>query len=127
MQRNSLSFAGFAGSDATLFTTNTGLKIVSFRLAETEKGKNGYPDRTTWMEFKVLGGAWTDYALENVKKGCNVDVEGKVQTSKYKDKQGNERDKVEVLVRSMGVIARLDKAPYETAAPDLSFFEEVPF
>ncbi len=130
MQENIVVFAGFAGADATVFTTKNNFKIVSFRLAYTIKGKNGKEDRTTWMSCKVLSEYWADLALMQVKKGTNVTVVGRLEGNKYTDKNGVEKESVEIIVNTLGVISKdytKDRYAQEARVDFSDDIGEIPF
>ena len=129
MQINEVIFAGFVGRDATSFTTKGGLKIISFSLAHSIKGKDGKEDKTTWLNCKVMNTYWADVAEMNVKKGNNVIVKGYLTINKYKGKDGAEKEGMECMVQSLGILSKeyaKDRYAQDVSKAD-DFFEEPPF
>jgi single-stranded DNA-binding protein len=101
---NKIYFGGYVGRDAEEFKTQSGVRIVSFSLCYTKKGKDGRPDVPTWTRIKVFGN-WCDYAL-GFKKGDNVFVEGELQVATYKDKTGAEKTSVDIVPFSLALVAK---------------------
>ena len=71
---------------------------MSMATSEKYKDKNGeMQDNTTWHNL-VLWGVSADNAGKILGKGDEVLVHGKLQNRKWKDKDGNDRTSVEVVV-----------------------------
>ncbi len=104
MLLNEITFAGNLGQDADDATLQSGTRIVSFSLCHNEKGKDGRPDKQTWVRAKVFGN-WCELAA-TFKKGDNVFIKGRLDINVYKDKNGVERTSVDVIPFTLGRIER---------------------
>lgn len=97
---NQHTIIGHLGKDPEVRTTNSGDECASFSVATSEgyKDKSGqWQDKTDWHNVVV----WNKHAINTVKKlskGSLVLVQGKVQTRKWTDKDGNERYSTETVV-----------------------------
>ena len=95
---NKVILAGRLTQDPELKTTNTGIEVVSFSVAVNRNYKKD--DGTQEADF-INCQAWRQKAVflnKYFSKGDGVVLEGKLQTRTYKDKNGNNRTAVEVVV-----------------------------
>lgn len=91
---------GNLGRPAELRYTKDGAAVASFSVACTEswKGQDGAAqERTEWVKCVYWGKA-AEAVAEYLTKGKQVYVEGRLQTRKWTDKDGNERYTTEVRV-----------------------------
>ena len=85
-----------------------GTKVSTLSIATSERFKNRdgeYVENTTWHNV-VVWGRTAEFVEANVAKGCQVFVEGKIQKRKYTDKNGEEREVVEVRAESLQLISK---------------------
>ena len=86
--------------------------ICNFPLAYTprEKKNNEWVDgETVW--FKVgVGGKEAENTVERFAKGDRVVVVGKLKVSSYTDKDGNQKQGLEIRAESIGLIPKVNKA-----------------
>lgn len=78
----------------------SGTQVTNFPLATNEKwtDKNGEKkEKTTWHKIVVIGGL-SNFLGEYAYKGDKVFVEGKIQHSKWTDKDGIDRYSSEIVV-----------------------------
>ncbi len=108
MQLNEMYFAGFAGRDAEEITTPGGVRIVKFSVCQTEKGRDGRGDISTWVEV-ISFGAWCDLAAK-VRKGNNVMVKGKLQVREWQAKEGHTMKTVEVVAMTLAIFLRDERS-----------------
>ena len=97
---NRVILVGNLGRDAETRFTSGGVAVVTFSMATTEvfKDREGQrQERTEWHRIKYFGKS-AEAVVEYLKKGKQIYVEGRLQTDKYKDKEGNDRTSVEVRV-----------------------------
>lgn len=83
-----------------------GSKVASFSVATSEQYKNRdgeYVESITWHNVQVWGKS-AEFVEANVTKGSQVFVEGKIQKRKYTDKNGVEREAVEVRAESVQLL-----------------------
>ena len=112
---NKVILIGRIGKDPEVRRMNSGDSVVSFSLATTEswKDKSGErQDRATWHNIVIFNEHIGKVAEQYCKKGSKVYLEGQLQTRKYTDKDGNERQTTEiVLQRFRGELTLLDSKP----------------
>lgn len=99
---NRVTLFGNLGADPELRSTNTGLAVLSFRLATTEvyfDKQQEKQERTEWHSV-VLFGARAEALAKLLSKGSRVLVEGRLQTSSY-EKDGTKRFKTEIIASDL--------------------------
>lgn len=107
MTVNKVILIGNLGQDPEVRSTAGGTQVASLRIATSErrKDKGGeWADHTEWHSVVAFG-----RTAENIgrycKKGKQIFVEGRLQTRKWQDKEGNDRWSTEVVadnVRFLG-------------------------
>ena len=104
---NKVILIGNLGADVEIRYTQDGTPAASFTVATTErwKGKDGQmQEQTEWHRVT----AWRRLAEicgEYLAKGSRVYIEGKLQTRKWKDKDGNDRYTTEIVAREMKMLS----------------------
>ena len=92
-----------------------GNKVATLSVATSERYKNRdgeYVEDTTWHNVQVWGKT-AEFVESNVTKGCQVFVDGKIQKRKYTDRNGEERESVEVRADTLSLVSK----PQATAEP----------
>lgn len=107
MSVNKAILIGNLGADPEIRTTQSGTSVANLRIATTERTKDrdgNWTDQTEWHNVVCFG-----KTAENVgrflSKGRQVYVEGRIQTRKWQDKEGQDRWSTEVVasqVRFLG-------------------------
>lgn len=95
---NKVILVGNLGRDAELRYTSGGAAVANFSLATTEtwKDKQGQrQEQTEWHKVQVWGKT-AEALQEYLTKGKQVFVEGRLQTRKWQDKDGNDRYTTEI-------------------------------
>lgn len=109
---NSCTFIGNLGADPEVRSFNNGGKVANLRLAVTEKWKNREgerQERTEWVSVTVTGDGLVGVVERYTRKGSKIYVQGKLQTRKWQDRDGNDRYSTEVVVGGMsGQLILLD-------------------
>jgi single-strand DNA-binding protein len=106
MAINKVILVGNLGKDPELRYTPSGVAVASFSLATSErfKDRNGeQQERTEWHNIVV----WRQLAEicgKYLHKGKQVYLEGKIQTRKYQDRDGNDRYITEVVCHEMQML-----------------------
>jgi single-strand DNA-binding protein len=126
---NKVQVIGRLGADPEMRYTADGAAVTTFSVAAgrqwTDAGGQRR-DETEW--FKVV--AWNKLAEvcnQYLAKGARVYVEGRLQTRKYTDRDGNERTAVEVVAADMIMLdGRRPAAITEADAPDGELFDDPP-
>jgi single-strand DNA-binding protein len=107
---NKVMLIGNLGKDPEMKYTPSGMPVTTFSVAvsrnwRTPEGENR--EETEW--FRVV--AWQKLAEtcnEYLRKGSKVFIEGRLQTRKWTDQQGQERTMTEVVANEM---VMLDSRP----------------
>ena len=97
---NKVILVGNLGVRPELKTTNSGLSVASMRLATSDRKKDSdtgdWVDYTEWHTVTVFG-AQADNCCRYLDKGRQIYVEGRLQTRKWQDKEGNDRYNTEAV------------------------------
>jgi single-strand DNA-binding protein len=114
MQMNSFSFTGNIGRDAEIRDTSSS-SITSFPVAV----KAGYGDNavTTWVNCNMWGDRGEAVA-EYLTKGALVGITGELQLRKYTNRDGEEKQNLEVRVVDLTLLGgkrRDDEQPTRDA------------
>lgn len=93
--------------DPELRTTNTGKNVVEFTLAVDKRIKPQDPNAPTADFFRVK--AWNqqaDFTSQYGGKGRLTAIDGRLETRKYVDKDGNNREVVEIVADNVQLLDR---------------------
>jgi single-strand DNA-binding protein len=95
---NKVILVGNLGRDAELRYTPGGAAVSTLNLATTEvfKDREGQKKEDTQWHRVILWGKTAETLQDYLTKGKQIYVEGKLQTRKWKDKEGNDRYTTEV-------------------------------
>ena len=114
---NRVILLGNLGRDPETKYTTGGEAVASLSIATSEqwKDKSGEKqERTEWHRV-VLFGRQAEVAGEYLRKGSTVYIEGRLQTRKWKDKDGVEKYSTEVVGDRMQMIGKAEaKEPKPT-------------
>ena len=103
---NKLIVLGYAGNDAELKFTAGGKPVANFSVAVNESFKNSNGDNVDRVEwFRCV--AWNGLAElcgQYILRGKQVYLEGRLQTRKYDDRNGNPRTSTEVVVSTLRLL-----------------------
>lgn len=126
---NKVILVGNLGRDPESRTMQTGGNVVSFSIATSEtwndKGSGERKERTQWHRIVIYNDRLGEVAERYLKKGAKVYLEGQLESRKFTDKEGQERETTEVVLRQFrGELVMLDgrggeggEAPRERPAP----------
>ena len=107
---NKVILVGHLGRDPEVRYTQDGRPICNFTMATTEqwKDKNSGEKRekTEWHRVAVFG-KLAEICGEYLSKGSQVYVEGKLQTRKWQDNNGQDRWTTEVVIDIRGTMQML--------------------
>ena len=115
---NKAIIVGNLGNDPEIRYSANGNAIASISVATSDRWKDKntgeQQERTEWHRVKLFG-RLAELAGEYLKKGSQVYIEGRIQTSKYQDKDGNDRYTTEIVANEMQMLgsrsANSDSAP----------------
>ncbi|WP_070988436.1 single-stranded DNA-binding protein [Halofilum ochraceum] len=104
---NKCIFIGNLGADPETRYTPSGTAITNIRIAvsETWKDRNSgeQQERTEWVRVAAFN-RLAEIMGEYLQKGSQVYIEGRMQTKKYQDQQGNDRYSTEIVCNDMQML-----------------------
>lgn len=110
---------GYLGADPDVRYTNGGSTVANVSVATTEKWKDKETgenqERTEWHRV-VFFGRLAEIVGEYLGKGSLVCVEGKLQTRKWQDKDGQERYTTEIVANEMKMLGGRNDNRADSAA-----------
>jgi single-strand DNA-binding protein len=108
---NKVILLGRLGRDPELRTTTSGNSVCNFSIATSEAWKDKQTgekmEKTEWHNVTVWG-KLAELCREYLSKGSQAFIEGKLQTTKYTDKENVERYKTEVVAQTVQFIGKPD-------------------
>lgn len=122
---NKVILIGNLGKDPEARSTASGTAVTSCSIAVSESWKDKdtgeKKEKTEWVSL-VFWGRLAEIAGQYLKKGSKVYVEGKLQTRKWQDKNGNDRYTTEVNCHDLQMLdgkpgsERTERQPERAAA-----------
>lgn len=110
---NKVIILGRLGQDPDMRTTQVGTSVANLNVATNERGpkdeSGGYTEQTEWHRC-VLWGKTAEIAGQYLQKGSPVYLEGRLQTRKWQDQDGNDRYSTEVQCHEMQMIPTGDRS-----------------
>jgi len=103
---NKCIFIGNLGRDPEIRYMPSGDAMANFSIActDTFKGKTGErQERTEWVRI-VMFGKQAEIAGEYLKKGSPVYIEGRLQTRKWQNKEGQDQYTTEIVADRMQML-----------------------
>ena len=101
MSINRVNCSGNIGKDPELRQTQGGTQVLTFSLAVSDRKRNPqtgeWENATNWIPCVVFGNR-AERLSRLRSRGMKCAVEGKLRQSSYKDKSGQNRSKIEVIV-----------------------------
>lgn len=96
---NKVHLIGHLGADAEGFLTKNSLQGAKFRIATSSSwmGDNGEARTVTDWHRVVVFGQEAKNALDGLRKGRLVEVEGRITTRSYLDKQNQKRSSTSIV------------------------------
>ena len=104
---NKVILIGNLGADPEVRYSQNGKAVANFRIATTETWKKqdgSKEEQTEWhriVAFARLGEICGEYLA----KGSKVYIEGRLQTRKWQDRDGNDRYTTEIVAREMKMLS----------------------
>jgi single-strand DNA-binding protein len=110
---NKVTLVGNLGRDPEVRTLQSGGKVVTFSVATSEtwndRGSGERKERTQWHRVVIYNEKLGEVAEKYIRKGSKVYLEGALESRKYTDKENNERETTEVVLRNFrGELVMLD-------------------
>lgn len=91
---NSVTLTGRIGNDLDL-RESTNKNVKSLRVSLAVKGYQ--KDQTDWIKCVAFNGT-AEYLSKYARKGSLIAVEGRLSVDQYKDKDGNNRTEMSVII-----------------------------
>jgi single-strand DNA-binding protein len=112
---NKVMLIGNLGADPEIRSFQNGGKVANLRIATSETWKDRNTgerqERTEWHNVAIFSEGLVNVVERYLKKGSKVYVEGKLQTRKWQDQNGQDRYTTEVVLRGFdGTLTMLDGA-----------------
>jgi single-strand DNA-binding protein len=107
---NKVTLVGNVGKDPDVNYIQPDVAVAKFPLATDEsfKRKDGtWDNRSQWHNIVAWRFA-AQYVENNIKKGQLVYVEGKIQTRKYEDQNGQEKYITEIIANTIRILNKRD-------------------
>ena len=104
---NKVTLIGNLGADPEVRYTASGSAVANVRLATAEtwrdKETGDQQERTEWHRV-VFFSRLAEIVGEYLKKGAQIYVEGRLQTRKWQDRDGNDRYTTEIVANEMQML-----------------------
>ena len=104
---NKVTLIGNLGNDPELRSTQSGSAVANITLATSEswrdKETQETKERVEWHRV-IFFGRLAEVVNEYLRKGSQVYVEGRIQTRKWQDKDGNDRSTTEIVANEMQML-----------------------
>jgi single-strand DNA-binding protein len=101
---NKVLLIGRLGGDPEIRRTQDGRPVVSFSLATSERWKDKATgerrEHTDWHKVVIFNEPLCKVAEQYLKKGALVFIEAKLETRKWKDKDGADRWTTEIVLKA---------------------------
>lgn len=115
---NKVCLMGHLGKDPEVKSFQNGGRIANFSLATSEKWKDKNTgerkEKTEWHQVTIANDGLVGVVEKYLRKGSKVYLEGRLQTRKWQDQNGNDRYTTEVVLSGpQGVLKMLDGAPQQ--------------
>jgi single-strand DNA-binding protein len=104
---NKAILIGNLGADPEIRYTQSGTQVATFNLATTErwKGQDGQMQESTEWHKIVAWAKLAEICGEYLNKGSRVYIEGRIQTRKWQDQNGNDRYTTEIVAKEMKMLS----------------------
>jgi single-strand DNA-binding protein len=138
---NQAQIIGNLGRDPEIRYTPDGRAVANLNIATSEtwkdKASGEKQERTEWHRV-VAFGKLAEIIGEYLKKGRKVFIQGKLQTRKWQDKDGNDKYTTEIVARDMVMLPQgsgsggpppqgeLSQKP-DASQADADFDDDIPF
>jgi single-strand DNA-binding protein len=104
---NKVMLIGNLGADPEIRYTGSGSAVANVRLATAESWRDResgeQQERTEWHRV-VFFSRLAEIVSEYLRKGSQIYVEGRIQTRKWQDRDGNDRYTTEIVANEMQML-----------------------
>lgn len=138
---NKAIILGNLGNDPDMRYTSSGSAVANITIATSETWKDKESgekqEKTEWHRVSAFG-KLAEIIGEYLRKGSQVYIEGRIQTRKWQDKDGNDRYTTEIIANELQMLGgknNNDEQPQQNATPQDSspavasndFDDDIPF
>ena len=103
---NKVILVGNVGNDPEVRTFGNGGKVANLSLATSESWRDRQSgekrEKTEWHRVAIFGEGLVGVVERYVKKGSKLYIEGKLQTRKWQDRDGNDKYTTEIVLQGPG-------------------------
>ena len=103
---NKVILVGNVGNDPEIRTFGNGGKVANLSIATSERWRDRQSgeqrEKTEWHRVAVFGEGLVGVIERYVNKGSKLYIEGKLQTRKWQDRDGNDKYTTEVVLQGPG-------------------------
>lgn len=103
MSLNKACILGVVGRDPETRTFQNGGKVCNLSVATSEKWRDKNTgqrqERTEWHRVAIFNDKIAEVAEKYLRKGSKVYIEGQIETRKWTDQNGAERETKEIVLR----------------------------
>ena len=103
---NKVILVGNVGNDPEIRTFGNGGKVANLSIATSESWRDKQSgekrEKTEWHRVAIFQDGLVGIVERYVKKGTKVYIEGKLQTRKWQDRDGNDKYTTEVVLQGFG-------------------------
>ena len=115
---NLVVLTGRLTADPELKTTQNGNSVTSFSIAVNRRFNRSAEEQQTDFINIVAWGQSAEFISKYFKKGSMIGIEGRIQTRKYTDKNGNNRTAFEVVANNVQFVeSKRDSAAQDAGEP----------
>jgi single-strand DNA-binding protein len=125
---NKVMIIGHLGRDPEMRYTPSGRPVTTFTIATSRSWNTVDGERhseTEWFNI-VAWGNLAEICKQYLTKGQQVYIEGRLQTRRWDDKEGNKHSSVEVVANEMMMLDRRDANTGSGHPADASESPEIP-
>jgi single-strand DNA-binding protein len=124
MSMNRVVLTGRMTADPEMRQTSSGKSVVSFSIAVKKrlKPKEGEPD-SDFLRITAWGSS-AQYVQNYLGKGRLIACDGRLETRKWQDQSGNNRETVEIVVDNIYALDRSENRVLSKGADDGDPFKE---
>jgi single-strand DNA-binding protein len=120
---------GHLGRDPEMRYTPSGRPVTTFSVATSRNWKTSDGERrseTEWFNI-VAWGSLAEICNQYLKKGQQVYIEGRLQTRRWEDDEGQKRSSVEVVAKEMVMLGDRRKSDENDSESEMDHDEEEEF
>lgn len=114
---NKVMLIGRLGADPDIKYAQSGTPVANLRIATDESytDRNGTRQERTEWHTVIAFQRTAEICQQYLHKGSLVYIEGKLQTRKWQDKQGQERYTTEIQCQRLQMLERKQEAPAQAS------------